>query len=138
MIKRITPDSVIKQTLSDYQDRAKEQVARKLAYAGETAITAQRQSYTYTQRTGNLLSSTAYVVMEKNEAPEPKSAGQQGEGQTAAKQVVQSLPSPKENTLSLVLVAGMHYAAYVSARGYDVLDTARQTATAAVQILLKK
>ena len=120
MIERLTSETAIRGTLNAFVQSVRRNVARKLAYAGEAAIAAQRNAYSYTQRTGNLLSSTAYAVLEEEEL-QVQTAGTQSEGTAAAKKL-----------------AGMNYAASVSARGYNVLDTARQVATIATNELLKK
>lgn len=137
MIKLITPESAIKARLIAFTQQVRRDVANKLAYAGEAAITAQKGAYTYTQRTGNLLSSTAYAVI-IGDTQEVKVAGTQEEGVNAAKKLIGVQPRTTNKRISLVLVAGMNYAACVSARGYNVLDTARQTATTAINTFFKK
>ena len=124
MIERLTSETAIRGTLNAFAQSVRRNVARKLAYAGEAAITAQKNAYSYTQRTGNLLSSTAY--------------GTQSEGVAAAKKLIGVQPKANNKRISLILVAGMNYSAFVSARGYNVLDTARQVATIAANELLKK
>lgn len=136
MIERQTSETAIRGTLNAFAQSIRRNVARKLAYAGEAAITAQKNAYSYTQRTGNLLSSTAYAVLE-GRVQQVQTAGTQSEGTAAAKRLIGVQPK-SNNKISLILVAGMNYAAFVSARGYNVLDTARQVATIATNELLKK
>lgn len=136
MIERLTSETAIRGTLNAFAQSVRRNVARKLAYAGEAAITAQKNAYSYTQRTGNLLSSTAYAVLE-GRVQQVQTAGTQSEGTAAAKRLIGVQPK-SNNKISLILVAGMNYAASVSARGYNVLDTARQVATIATNELLKK
>lgn len=136
MIERLTSETAIRGTLNAFAQSVRRNVARKLAYAGEAAITAQKNAYSYTQRTGNLLSSTAYAVLE-GRVQQVQTAGTQSEGTAAAKRLIGVQPK-SNNKISLILVAGMNYAAFVSARGYNVLDTARQVATIAANELLKK
>ena len=136
MIERLTSETAIRGTLNAFAQSVRRNVARKLAYAGEAAITAQKNAYSYTQRTGNLLSSTAYAVLE-GEEQQVQMAGTQSEG-VAAKKLIGVQPKANNKRISLILVAGMNYSAFVSARGYNVLDTARQVATIAANELLKK
>ena len=137
MIERLTSETAIRGTLNAFAKSVRRSVARKLAYAGEAAITAQKNAYSYTQRTGNLLSSTAYAVLE-GEEQQVQMAGTQSEGVAAAKKLIGVQPKANNKRISLILAAGMNYAAFVSARGYNVLDTARQVATIAANELLKK
>lgn len=85
----------------------------------------------YTDRTGNLRNSIGYVVVqggrvvsESFKGNTPPAAGYSGGdgrsiGRAYALTVAQGLPSTKTY---LVWVAGMEYASYVEARGYDVIQ----------------
>ena len=46
------------------------------------------------------------------------------EGAEVGKQYAQELAANHPTGYALIVVAGMNYAEYVSAKGYDVLDTA--------------
>lgn len=81
----------------------------------------------YIDDTGNLRSSIGYVLIIDGQIVAESSFeavknGKQGsdEGKTFAESLVSNYP----DGIALVVVAGMHYAEYVAAKGYDVLDSA--------------
>ena len=114
-----TPQAVIEQYVQDKVAEFTEYLTRQLCYIGEAALKAAREKGSYTDRTGNLRNSTGYVVAVGGRIVT-----------TGGFDKAQGLPFAKELALStdadgvLVVCAGMKYATYVSARGYDVLDSA--------------
>ena len=114
-----TPQAAIEQYVQDKVDAFTEYLTRQLCYIGEAALKAAREKGSYTDRTGNLRNSTGYVVAVGGRIVT-----------TGGFDKAQGLPFAKELALStdadgvLVVCAGMKYATYVSARGYDVLDSA--------------
>lgn len=114
-----TPQAAIEQYVQDKVAEFTEYLTRQLCYIGEAALKAAREKGSYTDRTGNLRNSTGYVVAVGGKIVT-----------TAGFDKAQGLPFAKELALStaadgvLVVCAGMKYATYVSARGYDVLDSA--------------
>lgn len=115
----VTPQAVIEQYVQDKVNEFTEYLTRQLCYIGETALKAAREKGSYTDRTGNLRNSTGYVVAIGGKIVT-----------TAGFDKSEGLPFARELALStaadgvLVVCAGMKYATYVSARGYDVLDSA--------------
>lgn len=118
----------------------REQLARRekvlmniFFYVGEAGLSAARVNGSYTDRTGNLRSSTGYVVVKDGNIVHVSSFAQvparevhEGdvyngaeEGREFALKIIREFPEG----INLVEVAGMRYAGYVSARGYDVLDS---------------
>lgn len=85
----------------------------------------------YIDWTANLRSSIGYVVAVDGRVVEqngfiPEKGGEKGakNGIRYAKELVGQYPKG----ITLIVVAGMQYAAYVSAKGYDVIDSAEQLA----------
>lgn len=115
----VTPQAVIEQYVQDKVAAFTEHLTRQLYYIGEAALKAAREKGSYTDRTGNLRNSTGYVVAIGGRIVT-----------VGGFDKAQGLPFAKELALStaadgvLVVCAGMKYATYVSARGYDVLDSA--------------
>lgn len=115
----VTPQAVIEQYVQDKVAAFTEYLTRQLCYIGEAALKAAREKGSYTDRTGNLRNSTGYVVAVGGRIVT-----------TGGFDKAQGLPFARELALStdadgvLVVCAGMKYATYVSARGYDVLDSA--------------
>ena len=109
--------------------RAKEEYDRKavewLSVLGERVVKYAREHGSYTDRTGNLRNSIGYVVVQYGRiVTEDFSIGSgHGEAKTQARayalEVARNLPA---NKTYLVWVAGMEYAKYVEAKGFDVLE----------------
>ena len=107
--------------------RAKEEYDRKavewLSVLGERVVKYAREHGSYTARTGNLRNSIGYVVVQYGRiVTEDFSIGSgHGEAKTQARayalEVARNLPA---NKTYLVWVAGMEYAKYVEAKGFDV------------------
>lgn len=102
-------------------------VARQLCYVGEAAVAAARREGSYTDQTGNLRASIGYVVLYADGA-EAGSGGFHGAGQGGGKEYALRLAREALQGPVLVVTAGMRYARYVAARGYDVLDSAELVA----------
>lgn len=109
--------------------RVKEEYDRKaivfLQTVGERVVKYAREHGTYTDQTGNLRHSIGYVIVQYGKVVTENFSNGQGfpEAQENARKsalsVVQNLPKTKT---FLVWVAGMEYARYVEAKGYDVIE----------------
>lgn len=105
-----------------------------IAYVGEQAVTEARRKHSYKDRTGNLTSSMGYSIVDINGnkhlgqfvQTKPKATKGVPEGEKVANDRVGSI-RPKANTYTLVVVAGMDYAPYVSAK-YNVLQSSERVA----------
>lgn len=127
-----TPQAAFEQYVADKLATFTEYLTRQLCYIGEAALKAAREKGSYTDRTGNLRNSTGYVVAIGGKIVT-----------TAGFDKSEGLPFARELALSadadgvLVVCAGMKYATYVSARGYDVLDSAELEAQRMANELIK-
>ncbi|ERI64270.1 hypothetical protein HMPREF1551_00509 [Capnocytophaga sp. oral taxon 863 str. F0517] len=103
-------------------DRIKEQyikaATQKFIEVGERCITESRDNGSYTDRTGNLRSSVAYVVLLDGVVQS------QGNINKHNKEQIEKIKAKYPKGLVLIVVAGMNYAAYVEAKGYNVLSSA--------------
>lgn len=118
-----------------------EQLLKTFAFVGEQCVVEARESGSYMDQTGNLRSSIGYVVFNEGAVYKMSAFEQVKEGKLGAingKSYATSLASQFPNSIALVVVAGMNYASYVSAKGYDVLDTAELKADELVPSLLEK
>ena len=109
-------------------------ITRDLQYAGEEIVTEARTGAKtlgkdYKTQTGNLRSSIGYIITYQGEKIAiggftPIAGGEEGaeKGREVATQLATEESDP--DTLKLTVVAGMDYASPLSAKGYDVLDTA--------------
>lgn len=117
----------IERELMGNVERIKQAVIYNLQVIGEKCVNEARMKGSYKDQTGNLRSSTGYVLIVDGEiisesAFDVVMNGQQGaqEGKTFAESLVKDYPTG----IALVVVAGKNYAQYVAAKGYDVLDSA--------------
>ena len=140
-IKQTTPQSKINRYIGERVERIKKAIIYNLRYIGEACVNAARDSGSYTDRTGNLRSSVGYVIVCDGKIMEPsdfdvvKEGGKGAkEGARFAKEAARQFPEG----IVLIVVAGMNYAAYVSARGYDVIDSAELLADKLVPQMLHR
>lgn len=113
----------------------------RMKYIGEKCLNAARETNSYKDRTGNLRSSLGYVIVSDGSIVyqsdfEVVKQGNDGSksGIQYAKEIVKQFPEG----IVLIVVAGMNYAAYVSAKGYDVIDSAELLADNEVPKMLKQ
>lgn len=121
-----------------------EKVIRVLKYAGEIAINEAKNNGAYQDQTANLRNSIGYVITVNGKViNENFSLSAQGtepskeNGLKIGRQLALSI-ARQSKEISLVIVAGMKYAAYVESRGYNVLTSAEQRANQLVPELLRQ
>lgn len=104
----------------------RKQLLQALHNVGLEAVTIAREQHKYLAQTGNLQSSTGYVIVENGRIVHEdfKQALNGGEGLQQGKQYAKELASKESKGMQLIIVAGMPYAVYVEAMGLDVLDSA--------------
>lgn len=113
-----------------------------LNYVGLECVTEARKNGKYTDQTGNLRSSIGYAVLE-NGKPIQKGTFERvrataAEAQRQSETLITRLAATYNKGLVLVVVAGMDYAAYVEARGYNVLNSAETLAKTLVPQMLRQ
>ena len=104
-----------------FRERLDKAVIFRLNYLGESLARYAKDNHTYTDQTGNLTNSIAYAVARENKIVTTGGNNQPGEGAETAQKVLQEYVSTLTHTYSLIVVAGMNYAAYVEAKGYNVI-----------------
>lgn len=92
-----------------------------LKYLGEELVKYARDNHNYTDQTGNLTNSIGYAVVRNKEIVYFGGENQPGEGSQEALKVAMKMAASVGETFSLIIVAGMNYAAYVEAKGYNVI-----------------
>lgn len=112
-------------------------IINRLIYLGEVCVREARSNHTYIDRTGNLTSSIGYVVVDNGRIVTTAGFGGK-EGATTGRTFAQSLASKHTKGYALYVVAGMNYAAYVEAKGYNVLTSAESFAEKQLPIILKQ
>ena len=127
-IKKITPQKQIEQNIMQVVDKKKGVLIDVFCYIGESCIIEARNGGTYGDRTGNLRSSIGYVVLDngrivrKGGCQKVKQGGSSGasEGDKFLSQLI----AKNKKGIVLIVVAGMNYASYVEAKGYNVITSA--------------
>lgn len=108
--------------------RLKQAIIKDLSHVGERVRNEAIENGSYTDRTSNLRSSVGYIIVADGNIVYESSFGRPEqateEGRNAGLEYARSIAMEFPNDIVLIVVAGMKYAKYVSARGYDVLDSA--------------
>ena len=138
-----TKDDVRKRFDAFLNDIEKKQIAR-LQRLGEMCLVEARTNKGYMMQTGALLSSTGYEVFVDGVAIHSQFDAASGAESNAAEMGIKSGQSIAETIgkgtkgIALVVVAGMNYAAYVEAKGYNVLSSAEHLAERELTRMLEK
>lgn len=138
-ITPLTSPQQIDRAVADYEANVRRAILYKMHYVGERCVIEARTSANFTDRTGNLRSSIGYVIVEDGKVVdkggfEVVKGGYQGsaEGAKFISRVVAEFPKD----IVIVVCAGMKYAAYVAARGFNVTDSAELLAQRLVPQIL--
>lgn len=139
-IKVITPKETLARMAVEGVERVRQYIIRMLAYVGEQCINDARLRGSYTDRTGNLRSSIGYVVTYNGRIVQltmnPQTLNGSG-GTKEGEDYLRSLANEFNTGIALIVVAGMKYAAYVEARGYNVISSAEMLAETLIPQLVK-
>lgn len=126
-VKMTTPKAELRAYIAKGVESQKQKVIRMMSYIGEQCVNDARLKGSYTDRTGNLRGSTGYCVVVDGQIVNTAGFAQVRdgkEGPNKGENYVNALASGYTSGIVLIVVAGMHYAAYVADRGYNVLDSA--------------
>lgn len=104
-----------------FQDRLEKATVYMLQYMGEELARYAKDQHNYQDQTGNLTNSIGYAVVKQGKILNYGGEIQPGEGAAEGLKVAEQMAAKLPNSFSLIIVAGMNYAAYVEARGYNVI-----------------
>lgn len=96
------------------------EMIRAFSFVGEEFINKARNLSTYQDQTGNLRASIWYLVLSDGKQKKKSVISKKGDDNTSV-QMVTTLSAKYKDGIVLIVGAGMEYAAYVEAKGYDVL-----------------
>jgi len=107
---------------------------------GEQFVTNARNSASFTDRTGNLRSSIAYVILKNGVQIDSNFEERKGgkDGISAARDVISDAKKNFPTGFVLIGVAGMDYAAAVEARGFDVISKSASIAESSLRQAISK
>lgn len=123
-MKMTTPMSQIEADINRALDKWVEDCIENLEFVGEACVAEARTAGSYTDRTGNLRSSVGYVISVDGDIRKKGGFESDKPGAEEGARYAESLVGQYPQGIVLIVVAGMNYAAYVSANGYNVLDSA--------------
>lgn len=108
------------------QAKVAKEVRNKLGYMGMDAVNTARDRHPqdWTDHTGNLRSSIGYAVFENGKKIDGSAfevVKEGNEGSEKGRALIKSLANEMTSSYGLAIVAGMDYASFVEAKGYDVL-----------------
>ncbi len=133
--------SEVEAYLDEQIERIEQLIIYNLSYVGEQCLTEARSTNSYKDQTGNLRSSIGYIIVKDGRVIRQSDfavvrTGSQGKSE--GEQFARSLANKFSDGIVLIVVAGMNYASYVSAKGYNVLDSAELLADRLVPSILKQ
>lgn len=134
----------IQQYLDSFLNAILEKQIRYLQRLGEMCLIEARNNKGYMMQTGALLSSTGYMIFVDGVALHTQFDAASGAESNAAQEGIKSGQGLAESVgkqtkgIALVVVAGMNYAAYVEAKGYNVLSSAEHLAQRELPRMLEK
>ena len=142
-IKQVTPQSEIDNFIESKIKQMRDVILHNLKYVAEEVLNTARTNGNYEDQTGNLRHSVGYIIVENGatvlaSADVEIKSGVGANGVKMGKKYAEQLAQKYTKGIVLIVYAGMNYASYVSAKGYDVLDSAELTAEKLVPQMLKQ
>lgn len=142
-----TPDSVFDDFVDGVVERLIKAMINLLEYIGEMCLTEARFGGNYKDRTGNLRNSIGYIIVQDGKIIR-ENGFDSGMSKTAdgrrinpgkeARKFAREKAREFPEGLVLIMVAGMNYSSYVAAKGYNVIDSAEDTAERLVPQMMKE
>lgn len=139
-IKRVTPDSAVKDYINRRLQMMKSVMIENLAYVGEVALRQARTGHRYKDQTGNLTSSIGYCIVDNGRIVYGngfEAILNGSEGSDEGRKYLKRLVSDNSSGLVFIMVAGMPYAKYVEAMNLDVLVSAEKLAKRMIPEIMK-
>lgn len=113
-------DGYIAKQVQYFQQQVELAMKSLLQEFGEELVAFAKDTHTYTDRTGNLTNSISYAIVRHKEILYYNEV-QREEANAAALKVAMKMAESLSDAYSLIVVAGMNYAAFVESRGYNVI-----------------
>ncbi|MEG2120438.1 MAG: hypothetical protein RRZ64_00090 [Rikenellaceae bacterium] len=128
----------IKASVLAFQKRLEAATIYMLKILGESLVAYAKDRHNYTDQSGNLTNSIGYVVVHDGKPVFFGGFNQPGEGKDAGYKLAMEMAARVSSTFSLIIVAGMDYADYVEAKGYNVILPAELKAKTDFPATMKK
>lgn len=125
MTPQFNPHSVAQTAVANLKQNFGRAILFVYNELGMECVRIARLSHNYNDRTGNLTNSMGYAVFKGKSVAMSGGTQGNGEGAMATSTLISDLATANPYDYSLVIAAGMQYAAYVEAYGFNVLLPAK-------------
>lgn len=140
--RMITPLKVIEDKVKVSVEAKTKVIVNIFCYVGEQCIIEARDSGDYTDQTGNLRSSIGYAVVCDGKVVQRDCIDKVKKGDKGVSEgndyLSKCIKKARKKGIVLIVTAGMNYAEYVEAKGYNVLSPAELKAGPLVKSLLTR
>lgn len=137
-IKPTFQNGAVAAKVQEFQKRLESATVFLLQYMGEELTRYAREQHNYTDQTGNLTNSIGYAVVRNGKIVNYGGEIKSGDGAAEGLKMAQKMAANASSSFSLLIVAGMNYAAYVEAKGYNVILPAELKAKADLPAYMQK
>lgn len=137
-IKPTFQNGTVAAKVQEFQKRLESATVFLLQYMGEELTRYAREQHNYTDQTGNLTNSIGYAVVRNGKIVNYGGEIKSGDGAAEGLKMAQKMAANASRSFSLLIVAGMNYAAYVEAKGYNVILPAELKAKADLPAYMQK
>lgn len=121
-----------------FQQRVEMAFIFLLKALGEMLVKYAKDNHNYQDQTSNLTNSIGYAIVRGKEILYYGGSDQPGDGKDAMLAAAMKFAETLSNDISLIIVAGMNYAAYVESKGYNVILPAELKAKSELPKEIKK
>lgn len=139
--KQLTPKKLVEQSIKQEIGKKNRVLIDVFCYVGECCLIEARNGGNYGDRTGNLRSSIGYVVLDNGRVVRKggfQKVKQGVDGASEGDKFLSQLMAKNKQGIVLIVVAGMNYAAYVEAKGYNVITSAELLAKQLVPQIMQQ
>lgn len=137
-IKPTFQNGAVAAKVQEFQKRLESATVFLLQFMGEELTKYAREQHNYTDQTGNLTNSIGYAVVRNGKIVNYGGEIKSGDGAAEGLKIAQKMAANASSSFSLLIVAGMNYAAYVEAKGYNVILPAELKAKADLPAYMQK
>lgn len=120
-VKPLFGSGTVVNSVMAFQKRIETAFVFLLKALGEKLAKYAKDNHNYQDQTGNLTNSIGYAIVRENYILYYGGSDQPGDGANAMLKAAMDYAKTLNSDISLIIVAGMNYAAYVESKGYNVI-----------------
>ena len=137
-IKYFSGYNLIPEAVREFQERVENATVYYFSYMGGKLAKYAKEMHSYTDRTGNLTNSIGYAVAKGGKIINTGGMMGSSEAKAASLQVLQEMMDRINHQFALIIIAGMEYASYVEAKGYNVIMPSELKAKAEMPAVIQR